>query len=283
MSKARVVSLEICRDGACKCSDLLKSHLRITTHYVDIQRGAAIAISYAWGEFARKKRCIGHFGKSGTEAYMELGMEWDLDDLITTLVSDRVHVDPLANSSSREICYWIDQLCIKQDDPEEVRATLASIPQIFRSFDVAILIPGQPCLCWSKRLELTEERSRKDQDAKPHVYVSLNQAECPNLVGIYGWITRIWTRQEMEYAEHCRMIWTSEIFKNCGDLDRNGENIEGEWVVRDFDTQAFSNTTRYRWETCTSRFRNNIQSASTKFRGLIRISGRQLLFAINSW
>ena len=54
----RVVKFELCHDSECTFSTNL--HLIVTTDYVELKRGKAIALSYTWGELDRRRRCIGH-------------------------------------------------------------------------------------------------------------------------------------------------------------------------------------------------------------------------------
>lgn len=175
-----------------------------------VEKRAATAISYAWGEFNRQQRFIGHY-EDGTPASIELGEEWNLDHLFDTLSSKR-----MAAAHCTEPYLWMDQLCIAQDDPEEVRKTLAQIPDIYATFGVAILIPGQACECFPLWL------NQLDTGASGPAEVMLNgrsftvaQNSCYNLLGLCGWATRIWTRQEMVYARSMRLVWTDESLAAC--------------------------------------------------------------------
>lgn len=206
MSKVRVVSFELCRQKSCSCSDVPNEHLSIRVSYVEVHYGAATAISYAWGEFNRQKRAIGHFDGQYSPVHMELGEEWDLGEFISAFVSGRVYVSPESRVSPAQQRFWIDQLCHNQDDPAQVRSALAQIPVVYRTFDVAILLPGPQCICWLQNApSLCNSLPAEAFKGK-----TLNPQHCMNFWGIYGWTTRLWTRQEMMYANRCRAVWTRE-------------------------------------------------------------------------
>lgn len=145
MSHAHVVSFGYCEVDDCPLRDEEAKHVSITRRKALVATGVATAISYAWGEFDRQRRRIGHF-EDGTAATIELGQEWVLDDLFDTLCSGRA---ALTSENDPRRWFWIDQLCIDQDNSEDVRNTLANIPDIYSAFDVAILMPGQACECFS--------------------------------------------------------------------------------------------------------------------------------------
>ena len=47
-------------------------HLIITTESIKLKRSKAIALSYTWGKFDRKRRCIGHH-PNNTPVELKLG------------------------------------------------------------------------------------------------------------------------------------------------------------------------------------------------------------------
>lgn len=73
---------------------------------------------------------------------MTLGADWDTWDLMTTPVL-------LSSSTTETGYYWIDQFCVDQANDAELSDILASVPNIYRTFDVTVLIAGGLCQCWS--------------------------------------------------------------------------------------------------------------------------------------
>ncbi|KAL8858826.1 MAG: hypothetical protein Q9178_004743 [Gyalolechia marmorata] len=76
---------------------------------------------------------------------MQLGTEWNTEEF----------TNRLALLAFEHGACWIDQLCIPQKDAE-IRKALASIPTIYRTFDVIVLMPGAPCNCVHEALETLE-------------------------------------------------------------------------------------------------------------------------------
>ena len=108
---------------------------------------------------------------------MELGDEWVVDDVLNTLCSGRAAPEQIDLNRR----YWIDQLCIAQDDLAQVRETLAKVPQIFGKLDVTILMPGQACECWRS---LPDRPSLAADDECNHE--GSWGALCVNLAGLRG-------------------------------------------------------------------------------------------------
>lgn len=225
--KARVVTFSICDDQACSLRGDRPYHLLAKHAYTNVQRGNATAISHAWGEFSRAKRQVGHY-PDNKPVMLELGEEWDVDGLITTLC-DLCSPIPEKNLGFGSTFCWIDQLCINQDDVEEVRTTLSKIPEMYKTFNVIALLPGDRCECMSKRLEEVAEAVEKldtefsqnnstDLEERIIAEYGLDFAQnslCTNILGLYGWATRLWTRQETLYAERIRAIWTGNDDVKC--------------------------------------------------------------------
>ena len=171
----------------------------ITAHHVDLRPNEAKAVSYAWGEFDRKPQSIGHWS-NGDEVLMELGKEWEISALMPHL--HRLCAAPESSESAGPTPLWIDQLCIRQNDAEEVRDTLAKIPDIFRNFETVILFPGSQCECMEK--DYSTLAADKTNMA---THMRLMRDPCPSLLSIYIWSSRVWTRQELLYAKKFRIIW----------------------------------------------------------------------------
>lgn len=140
-----VVEVEFCSAQSCTWSPDSRTHLVIRNREIDLEnddeKSRAIALSYTWGEFERTERLIGH-NTMGEGISLTLGAEWAADEFTSRLVT---------LSFERGAC-WIDQLCIPQRDAE-IRKALASIPTIYRTLDVVVLMPGTPCKCLGEKLE----------------------------------------------------------------------------------------------------------------------------------
>jgi hypothetical protein len=156
----------------------------------------ATAISYAWGEFERTTQLIGH-DSDGNDISITLGEEWNIVDFTNRLV---------LLSFERGAC-WIDQLCIPQKDAE-IRKALASIPTIYRTLDVVVLMPGAPCKCLRERLKsLRDEEALGNSENYASTVVS-DVMSCLNFINCSSWFNRVWTRQELLYSRRICVAWT---------------------------------------------------------------------------
>lgn len=163
------------------------THLVVHIQYVDVARGSATAISYTWGEYFRRVVTIGH-NQEGSLVKMELGEDWKIEAFITTL--DEI-------CAEYKFC-WIDQLCINQSDDDNIRLILARIPDIYRSFNVLVLIPGKPCSCHAEQMK----RFRGGEA------IEVDYAGCPSHLSYGAWFSRLWPRQELLYARMIKTKWT---------------------------------------------------------------------------
>ncbi|KAL9060199.1 MAG: hypothetical protein Q9162_000813 [Coniocarpon cinnabarinum] len=143
--RACVHSFTLCEERPCPYG-YEGHHLNIREAFVTVERGNAVALSYVWGQFGRKHRPLGH-STDGDQVTMELGEDWQLDDLRQAL-----HRACNQSTYAYDCPYlWIDQLSIKQKDESDVRKTLVQIPQIFSNFNVLVLLQGDSglCECWA--------------------------------------------------------------------------------------------------------------------------------------
>ena len=168
----------------CEFHTASKPHVLVTKHYTKLQRVNATAISYTWGNDGRRPRSIGH-DSQGNEAILELGDEWRVADLIEALHDIR-HSSDIASGQTEPGYCWIDQLCISQQDIEDRGDLFARIPGIFRTFEVAVLLPGSRCECAVSRLRRLESTPPIDDD-----YL---RQPCLNNVNFLTWTRRLWTR-----------------------------------------------------------------------------------------
>lgn len=213
--EARVAKVQICRDGTC--SFATTPHLLVDVVDVPLHRDNATAISYAWGEFDRQKRTVGHTVQPAKPVQLELGTEWIISDV----------VDRLAELSEAKPI-WMDQLCIPQQE-DKILKTLADIPSIFHTLDVVILFPGSLCGCVPKFVEKLSRTSRHswlstelEQDAK-----CLMRPQNPCLSSwASSWSRRMWTHQEFMHSQRIRCVWTSKTENPCVSLHDSDINVE---------------------------------------------------------
>lgn len=202
--RTRVLHFMFCHSIDCQFSDDL--HLLISPAFVNLEHGNAIALSYTWGEYEREKRAIGH-DSDGTPILMQLGAEWELSELVATLHTICIEINPYC---------WIDQLSIDQKDDAEVRATLAKIPDVYRTFDVVVLLPGAMCECVRERYEGQQENPEAWTSGDLRSAQEIGSAlSCWNNIGYSNWFLRLWPRQELMYARNIRARWTSEASLDC--------------------------------------------------------------------
>ena len=211
-----VARFEFCNKSDCLKFNPDQRHLLVSIKKAALRKGAARAISYAWGEFDRQKRQIGH-RKDGQIVEMELGEDWDIPEFQHTL--DRlcrasIEIDEYAQSPSTEYC-WIDQICLKQDNPDQLRQALQTIPDIYKTFEVFILMPGSRCTCLPETDRFTSAFERGKNAHNEAMMQDLKERLCWSMLAVYGWSSRIWTRQEMLYARKMRVVWTSLTVAKC--------------------------------------------------------------------
>ena len=209
--KAHVSLCTKCNEEFCPSAD--RNHLLIESATIELQNVNARAVSYIWGIWHREKRCIGHFS-NGELVTMELGVDWDLDGFISSLHQLCHDLDSSGNDYTRPL--WIDQLSIKQSSEEEIRETIANIPDIYRTLEVVMLMPGGHCCCQSYITSFLDEHAEtniaESDNLFDHVQSRMVAADyCANNLSFVTYFQRIWTRQEMLYASRLRIHWISDI------------------------------------------------------------------------
>ncbi|KAL9093713.1 MAG: hypothetical protein Q9159_000014 [Coniocarpon cinnabarinum] len=221
--RACVHSFTLCEERPCPYG-YEGHHLNIREAFVTVERGNAVALSYVWGQFGRKHRPLGH-STDGDQVTMELGEDWQLDDLRQAL-----HRACNQSTYAYDCPYlWIDQLSIKQKDESDVRKTLVQIPQIFSNFNVLVLLQGGLCECWASlrsAFDLNKMSTFKDflnraivhNEPGANLGMDLSKGEdkqlyqavcCINNVGFLAWSARVWTRQELLGSTKIISRWIS--------------------------------------------------------------------------
>lgn len=202
-----VAKVCLCRNKECKFP--LTPHLLVEISKVELRRENAFAISYTWGEFKRRRLAVGH-RDDGMAVELELGKEWDIQHFIRKLAAISEEYGP----------FWLDQLCIPQKEVE-IRTALASIPSVYRTLNVVVLMPGFHCSCLGKWMENLEKRCQHEQricqtlsssgESRNDESQYYNQMlSCLNSTGCSSWFSRIWTLQELTYSRSIRLVWISD-------------------------------------------------------------------------
>ena len=115
--------------------------------------------------------------------------------------------------------FWIDQLCIPQDNEAVIRATLAAIPLIFNVFDAVALLPGYPCKCLRESIEQYGQHQLSNSSQEELDRLSMEWAQkmglCVNSISFCSYFERVWTRQEMMYTRKMHVEWTGSEASRC--------------------------------------------------------------------
>ncbi|TFB04639.1 hypothetical protein CCMA1212_004132 [Trichoderma ghanense] len=227
-----------CHDPSSCPVPTTEPHLVIYYDQVEITHAAAVAavaISYTWGKFNRRKVAIGHRSldsgpgdqiflklgiKPGDQIFLELGIEWNTADLQNCLVS----------LSKNHGGFWMDQLCMPQKK-KDVQRTLKMIPIIYRSLDVVALMTGAFCGClqqWTgQMLNELESRSMTHDQINELYHDTMLKFRCVNSVGLDSWFDRLWTRQELMYSRRITVLRSSQTQAPCVTREAEADQLQG--------------------------------------------------------
>jgi hypothetical protein len=175
----------------CSCGSETYSanHIKLKTFKRSVKPGQAVALSYGVGDFDRQKHLFGHVdGPESKAVRLEFGGEWETEGLMGALVA----------LSEKHGGIWLDQLSIPQDTAS-IRLHLQNMPQIYRGFEVVVLLPNAPCYCLKDAFDSwTSEGSHAWENGD---FARLRVArECLNAFPVSSYHFRLWTKQEFSYA-----------------------------------------------------------------------------------
>lgn len=220
-STTELTSVPVTTFSWCTCGDAQyeNRHLLAKTHPTSVQPGSAVAISYAIGDFDRQLHTFGHHeaSKDGEVHPLQLtfGGEWVLDGVAKAFV----------DLSEQHGAMWFDQLSIPQDSTL-IPIHLQNIPKIYRTFEVVILQPYEPCPCLAAAVAAYEADDPEYLD-KEHGDLSVFgiQQLCMNAIPMSAYFYRLWTRQEFLYAR-------TLSFHSCGPPGgRCAKSSDYDWTI----------------------------------------------------
>jgi hypothetical protein len=152
----------------CSCGSETYSadHIKVKTFKLPVKLGRAVALSYGIGDFDRRKHLFGHVdGQESESVRLQFGGEWEIKGLMSALVA----------LSEKHSAVWLDQLSIPQD-PASITLHLQNMPQIYRGFEVVVMLPNAPCSCLQVAFDSwTSEGLHAREDGDFDILVVLHQ------------------------------------------------------------------------------------------------------------
>ncbi|KAL3664791.1 hypothetical protein V7S43_009971 [Phytophthora oleae] len=145
------------------------------------------AISYAWGSLTHQTADSWKEPLSEETISLELGPEWDpiafLDELVELSAASWI---------------WMDQFSLSQLGVTSTELSI-SIPAIYKSASVLVLLPGSPC-------NDRERSMKKTSGSCTAVARLLNHSKtCTCIGGVDMWLKRAWPWQEVAYSQRLRL------------------------------------------------------------------------------
>lgn len=217
----------------CHCDGYDGEHLSVETRETVVIESAGVAISYTWGEFDRQYHRIGHrYGKPLEEVRICLGAEWLVEKFTARLVQ---------LSAEHGAC-WIDQFCLPQTE-ENGRHALATIPHIYRTLEVVVILPGPICGCLRKVYDEhlvaksapaqdAYSAGKRDGAADKSLFLAILGQCCLNSTGNCSWLRRLWTLQEFRYARTISVLYADQDVAPCYSLKEFTHVIDLERLAR---------------------------------------------------
>jgi hypothetical protein len=187
----------------CNCNDesYPRRHLKISMKKVRLGQGKAAAISYAVGDFDRRLHVFGHTNDPlSTAIELTFGGEWEVFDLQASLVK----------LSDKYGSLWLDQLSISPIAPS-IAAELESIPVIYSTFEVVIMLPTAPCPC----LKVALRACQGQIDQGENLDITDIPDACFNASPISSYHFRLWCRREFAVAKSVSVHYCSPPLRKC--------------------------------------------------------------------
>jgi hypothetical protein len=202
----------------CSCGSETYSadHIKVKTFKLPVKLGWVVALSYGIGDFDRRKHLFGHVdGQESESVRLQFGGEWEIKGLMSALVA----------LSEKHSAVWLDQLSIPQD-PASITLHLQNMPQIYRGFEVVVMLPNAPCSCLQVAFDSwTSEGLHAREDGDFDILVVLHQ--CLNAFPVSSYHFRLWTKQEFSYARTISVHYCGAPGKCLrGTLDEGFEDLD---------------------------------------------------------
>lgn len=244
-----VQSLPVSRFEWCSCFGV--RHLEVETFDVPLESGRAAAISYGIGDYDRQSRLIGHRkGDAGLELRLVLGGEWDVGDVQASLVY----------LSKQHHALWIDQYSIPQD-PVLIPIHLKAMPEIYRTFEVRVLMPNGPCQCLKTALDsyLAGEDYIDKKDGSFNRYRVVE--DCLYAIPVASYNFRLWTKQEFIYARSIAMYYASPPPYRCSRGQRRWGRLSSKLAAE--DELYLSGWARWKYVQCSEALDHDFAAEET--------------------
>jgi len=170
---------------SCRRGDFPVRHVAVRSWIRCKATGQAIAVTYGIGDFDRAKHVFGHVVNELTirQVELEFGGEWNIDQVMK----------PLVELSESHGAIWMDQLSIPQDTAS-IAISLQNMPQIYRTFDVVVLLPDALCSCLRDIVDLYDAGDSSVMSENGILDVSSVVGACLNAFPVSSHHFRLWTK-----------------------------------------------------------------------------------------
>ncbi|KAK6544732.1 hypothetical protein TWF694_001417 [Orbilia ellipsospora] len=204
-----------------------------------------VALSYVWGEikpFIMTSKNIDKLkdvrdSLSETNVArlsLEAGADGEWRNKITGVISKRklprTILDAMEFTRRLGIRYfWVDHLCITQDNAEEMALMIGRMDDIYDNATVTLIGASGPnsevgLMGVNPRSEGLPIKQTAIVDDSAGEEVTLNLAICPQSlteeIRRTKWNTRCWTYQEQCLSQRCVYFTPNEVFFNCSEMQR---------------------------------------------------------------
>jgi hypothetical protein len=239
--------LEVCSQAHTACAQVglqkKDNALKLSTFKViDVEKRLVVpapkdapyvALSYVWGQaemYKARKQDFIFSKKRSHDGCSAKVLPLDAVTLPAT-VEDAIRV--VRQLGQRFL--WIDAICITQDDPEELQATLQQMHLVYGNALVTVCAMDGA----SADAGLARITPSPNQDYEPTadlggklVLAPSDFYEFPKM----NWATRAWTYQEAVYSTRCILFTADRVFYSCGQGLHSEEREAGISITSGLDT-----------------------------------------------
>ncbi|KAM0708412.1 hypothetical protein Q7P35_005063 [Cladosporium inversicolor] len=262
----------------CPCGrdDFPAHHLNVKTRLQPVRSKQAIALTYGIGDFERRNHVFGHFddGALTQKVDLEFGGEWDIERIMEALVDlSRIHG-----------AIWMDQLSIPQD-AVSIAISLQNMPQIYRTFEVVVLLPDALCSCLEEVIDSygTGHSSFVEGGWGPNLDKVVGI--CLNAFPVSSYHFRLWTKQEFTYARTISIRYCGARISSCSRIVRDWIHYASKDLLS--DGGHLNRWSRWKYGQCLEQARkygdNTEEVAYSDFRQAQIIGRTHLFMAVASF